>query len=223
MMTCRNVQHLFQQFIDGDLSASMTAEVHAHLLQCPACQRDVEVARASTEVISRDQSEPALKPGFASQVVAAMMEQQPRIVQFEERESRQFRWRKYAMMGSLPAAAAAMFLFSVFWPTAPTEQQRDKMVLGVSVGDATGLKQVMDPTVEAVSDARDAARSLNQILQISAGQAGQGVRRGLEQLEKAPAGEGHPSFMEIFLQPFDTMLAVPPSNTTDSDSDIVRF
>ncbi|RIK66754.1 MAG: hypothetical protein DCC65_08475 [Planctomycetota bacterium] len=222
MMTCRNVQHLFQQFIDGDLSASMTAEVHAHLLQCPACQRDVEVARASTEVISRDQSEPALKPGFASQVVAAMMEQQPRFKQVDERAERRFRWRKYAMVGGLPAAAAAMFLFSVLWPTPPAEQP-DKMVLGVSVGDATGVSQVMSPTVEAVSDARDAARSLNQVLRISAGQAGAGVRRGLERLEKAADGPADPSFMEIFLQPFDTMLTAPPSNTTDSASDIIRF
>lgn len=220
MMTCRNVQHLFHQFIDGELSPSMTAEVHAHLLQCPACQRDVEAARASADVITKDQSEPILKPGFASQVVAAMMEQRPQTVQFDARPARRFHWQKYAVVGSLPAAAAAVLLFVVLWPSPPADQ-RDKMVLGVSVVDAAGVSQVMDPTVDAVSDARDAARSLNQLLKISADQAGEGVRRGLERLGKVAPKDGDPSFMDIFLQPFDAILVTPPANTTDTE--VVRF
>jgi len=45
-LTCRNVRQLHDAWLDGELSANMNAEVHAHLLQCPECQQQVEMIRA---------------------------------------------------------------------------------------------------------------------------------------------------------------------------------
>ncbi len=226
MMTCRNVQHVLQQFIDGELPASLTAEVHAHLLQCPACQREVEVLRAGADVISKDSAEPTLQPGFASRVVAAMMEQSRSPVasaSVEYHGARRLRWRKYALAGGLPAAAAMVFLAVMIWPSA-APQEPATLVAGVSVMDAAGVKDLTDETMAAVSDARQAAQSLNRLLHISADQAGQGVRAGLEQVGRQPKGEGAPTLVEILLQPFNhLLLSDEPATTTDSSDEIVRF
>src|SRR6185436_13710965 len=72
LMTCRNVRQLHDAFVDGELSASLTAEVHAHLLQCPECQHEIEMLRAATDVITQDHSEPIMDSGFASRVIAQM-------------------------------------------------------------------------------------------------------------------------------------------------------
>jgi anti-sigma factor RsiW len=77
MMTCRHVQHLQDRFLDGDLPASMVAEVHAHLLQCPACQHQMEICRASTDVIAKDDAHFELDSGFAMRVVAALPKPSP--------------------------------------------------------------------------------------------------------------------------------------------------
>lgn len=60
VMTCRHVQQLRDSYLDGELSSSLMAEVHAHLLQCPECQRQVEMIRIAGHVIAGDRSEPAL-------------------------------------------------------------------------------------------------------------------------------------------------------------------
>lgn len=223
MMTCRNVQHLLQQFIDRELSSSLTAEVHAHLLQCPACQRESEALRASVEVISRDQPAPTLQPGFASRVVAAMMEQSRVPVAVEVTRPRRWRWRSYAMAASLPAAAAIIFLAIVIWPSAAPQEQ-PTLVAGVSVMDAAGVKNLTDETMAAVSDARQAAHSLNRLLHISADQAGQGVRAGLDRVDRSSDREGSPTLVDILFQPFNHLLLPDsPANTTDAHDEIVRF
>lgn len=224
MMTCRNVQHVLHQFLDGDLSPGLMAEVHAHLLQCPACQREVEITRAGGEVIAKDRSEPSLQPGFASRVVATMMQQEPARFSPAARSSSKPRrhWKRYAAAGGLPAMAAAVLLFIALWPSERPED-RPKLVAGVSVVDATGVKDLMDPTMDAMSGARDAVRSLNQVLRLSADEAGQTMRDSLGALGRPDDAQTPPTILEIFFQPFDLMLEPAIGNTTDEDSDLVRF
>src|SRR5262249_13912268 len=71
-LTCRNIQHLHDAYLDADLPASMMAEVDAHLLQCPECQQQMELMRACGNVIARDRSEPLPATDFASRVMASL-------------------------------------------------------------------------------------------------------------------------------------------------------
>ena len=224
MLTCRQVQNLHHQFIDGELSASMVAEVHAHLLQCPACQREVEIMRAAADVVSKDHTEPGLDSGFASRVVGVMAQSRPtRPLPVSQRRGPGLHWKRFAMVGGLPAAAAAVFLAVLIWPSAE-QPARDTKVAGVSVVDAVGVKDFADPTLEAVSGAREAAQSLNQLLQISADQARLSVQDGLKQMDAAePLGEP-PSMLELFFQPFDEILQPKqPATSKDGEKKIIRF
>lgn len=225
MLTCRQVQNLHHQFIDDELSASMTAEVHAHLLQCPACQREVEIMRATSNVVSKDRSEPMLESGFASRVVGAMAQSRPirPISVAQPRRDRSWRWQRLAVVGGLPAAAAVMFLAVMIWPS-DKNPSRTTQVLGVSVVDAVGVKDLADPTIDAVSDARDAAQSLNKLLQISADQARQSVQDGLKQVDVTRPDAEPPSMLELFFQPFDEILQPQkPATARDGEKKIVRF
>lgn len=225
MLTCRQVQNLHHQFIDGALSASLVAEVHAHLLQCPACQREVEISRAAAHVLAKDFPEPTLDSGFASRVVAAMAEKRPvRASTVKHRREQSSRWRRFAMVGSLPAAAAVVFLAILIWPS-DDKATRDVRVLGASsVVDAVGVKDIADPTLEAVAGARDAAQSLNQLLQISANEARQTMQDGLREIDSAAPRTEPPSLMELFFQPFDEVLRPEkPATAKDGEKKVIRF
>jgi anti-sigma factor RsiW len=226
MLTCRQVQNLHHQFIDGALSASLVAEVHAHLLQCPACQREVEISRAAAHVLAKDFPEPSLDSGFASRVVAAMAEKRPaRTLPIKHRREQSSRWRRFAMVGSLPAAAAVVFLAILIWPSGD-KSTRDTKVAGAatSVVDAVGVKDIADPTLEAVAGARDAAQSLNQLLQISANEARQSMQDGLREIDSAAPRSEPPSLMELFFQPFDEVLRPEkPATAKDGEKKVIRF
>lgn len=226
MLTCRQVQNLHHQFIDGALSASLVAEIHAHLLQCPACQREVEISRAAAHVLAKDFPEPALDSGFASRVVAAMAEKRPvRKSPVLVRREQSSRWRRFAMVGSLPAAAAVVFLAILIWPS-EDRSTRDTKVAGAvtSVVDAVGVKDIADPTLEAVAGARDAAQSLNQLLQISANEARQSMQDGLREIDSTAPRSEPPSLMELFFQPFDEVLRPEkPATAKDGEKKVIRF
>jgi len=195
MLTCRQVQHLHDRFLDGDLPASMTAEIHAHLLQCPACQHQMEISRASADVIARDDSHYELDSA--------------------QRSRRRRAWRIVGM-AALPAAAAALFLAVVILPTAPTAP-RPTFVAGKAV-EAAGVQDLMNPTLDAVDGTRQATKDLNQLLQISVQQVGEGVRKGMENT-KPPRADLTP--MDVLLLPFNDALV--PDEPKPADPTVVRF
>ncbi|MEE8386510.1 MAG: zf-HC2 domain-containing protein [Dehalococcoidia bacterium] len=217
-MTCRHVRQFHDAYVDGELSSSMMAEVHAHLLQCPECQREVEMIRASGQVIAKDLSEPVLDSGFASRVVAQLQETGRRgESRLETRRGRRRRLWKMTISAGLPAAAAVLFFSVLIWPGAQTEVS-PKLVLGETV--TAGVKEVVNPTLAAVADTKQAAANLNQLLQISVGEARQGVEEGLERSQRpAPTG------WRLLLEPFTGLLDEPESEASagEDDQDIVRF
>jgi len=216
MLTCRHVQHLHDRFLDGDMPPSMTAEVHAHLLQCPACQHQMEISRASADVIAKDDSHYELDSGFAMRVVAALPRPSARIATGSAQRSRRRRVWRIVGMAALPAAAAALFIAVVILPTAPTAP-RPTFVAGKAV-EAAGVQDLMNPTLNAVDGTRQAAKDLNQLLQISVQQAGENVRKGIESA-KPPRSELTP--MDVLLLPFNDNL-VPEQPATDKPG-VVRF
>ena len=132
-LTCRHVRQLHDGYVDGELSPSMNAEVHAHLLQCPECQRQVELVRTCGDVIAQDRSEPDLDAGFASRVLAAMPPVGERAVSLtlvgtgriiETRRGRRRRMARAWIRSAVPVAAAVAFFCLAVWPPMRTAGRR---------------------------------------------------------------------------------------------------
>ena len=212
-VTCRNIRELHDAFIDGELSPSMTAEVHAHLLQCPECQQQIQMLRAVGDVIGQDNhASPGLPKEFASRVVGAIPPGAvvgPNLTM--ALRHRRLSWRGWASMGL--SAAALLFLSIAFWPK--EEASHPTMVAGMSV-----VKSVVDPTVNAVKDTQKAASSIKGLLELSVDQARQDVQTGMQKARQA----GDVSITRILLQPFDELLTpTGPSKASPEDSEKVRF
>jgi hypothetical protein len=217
LMTCRHVQQLRDSYLDRELSSSLMAEVHAHLLQCPECQQQMEMMRVAGHVIARDRSEPALSRDFAQRVVASLP-----TVGFGKpaglmtrRVRRLHLWRKVAGAG-LPAAAAVLFFCVLVWPT--TEKNTRPTLVKAKVVEAVGASSFVEPTLDTLEGTRQAAHSVNRALQIGVAEAQRNVRRGLEEF-KTPAS----SFLDFLEAPFKGLLDTHRA-PTDADQDgIVRF
>ena len=223
-MTCRHVAQLKDVYLDGELSPSLTAEVHAHLLQCPECQEQFEMIRASAEVIAKDQPEPTLASGFAMRVLAAMPKPEADGEQSRpqtRREARKKFWR-IVFAGSLPAAAAVLFFSVLIWPANETTGPNG-LVLGESVDatQATGLKTVTTPALDAVARTGHAAESLNQFLKLS-------VEEARHRVDAAVGKDGalpRITLTDIIFAPFrDFLKPVEESDVAPPDRpEIVRF
>jgi hypothetical protein len=218
VMTCRHVQQLRDSYLDGELSSSLMAEVHAHLLQCPECQQQVEMIRVAGLVIAGDRAEPPMRADFAQRVVAALP-----TVGFgrpaglmTRRVRRQHLWRR-AISASLPAAAAILFFCVLVWPTAE-KNARPTRVAGKSI-EAVDLGSIVEPPWRALKDTKQAADNVDRVIQIGIDEAQRNVRRSLEQL-KTPAI----SFLDVLMEPFGGLLDTNHRAPTQADEDeIIRF
>lgn len=225
LMTCRHMAQLRDVYLDGELSPSLTAEVHAHLLQCPECQNQFEMFRACGEVIAKDRCDHLLDSGFAGRVLASLPKTSPLAARSSlktRRDTRQRSWRLFISSG-VPAAAAILFFSVLVWPVGEEPANPAGLVRGVSVEatEATGVQQVAESTLDAVAEAQSAARSLDQILRISVDGARQGVDGGAE-----TAAAPKLTFTEIFLDPFRDFLQPieePSEATSQEKEDLVRF
>ena len=56
MITCQNARDLFDRHLDGELSASLQTELHAHCLQCLSCQNELAMLETCGDVIALDRS-----------------------------------------------------------------------------------------------------------------------------------------------------------------------
>ncbi len=223
LMTCRHVQKLRDAYLDGALSSSLMAEVHAHLLQCPACQRQVEMIRACGSVIANDRSEPELPPGFADRVVASL----PRVTYGDRsllvtRRERRQRLLRMGISASLPAAAAMLFFCVLIWPVTETGR-RGTIVKGAAAVKAVGAEGLVNSTLEVIEGTKRAAEDVNRLLEISMQDARRGVRAGLERVHEPPP-QPTVSFTDIFLEPFRGLLDVDePPDPERGEPEVVRF
>lgn len=228
-VTCRHVRQLHDSYIDRELPAGLTAEVHAHLLQCPACQQEVEMVRACGGVIASDRSEPQLDAGFTARMAAMVAERAAvKTIPFKQVESRRDRrWRKLRSiaMTSIPAVAAMLFFAILIRPgdEAPTTVTA---VRGVAVEQA-GVKGMVEPTISALSQTRQAVQDFNQLCEIAVSDAASGASRaiGRSSAADAPITTTAPSLLDFFLPTFDEMLrsAVPEAESSSQDSELIRL
>jgi anti-sigma factor RsiW len=111
MISCEQTQHLFDSYLNDELSASLVSEVDAHRLECAACRHQLALMEACGNVIRLDACEPRPSADFTDRLMAILD---------EEKTSR--RWfgisRGMKIAGGLFGVAAAIALLVVFYPTA---------------------------------------------------------------------------------------------------------
>ena len=74
MIECRQADNLIDAYLNEELSASWTAELHAHLIACPRCSRELALLDACRDVIATDRIGPVPSEGFTGRVLAASRE-----------------------------------------------------------------------------------------------------------------------------------------------------
>lgn len=123
MITCEHAQNLFDAHLNDELSATLSAELNAHLLDCAACQHQLSLIEACGNVIRLDTSEPAVSGDFTDRLMAIIEQDAapPRRLQLS---------RAVTVAGGLLGVAAAISLAVVFYPPTPADQTN---VLGTQV------------------------------------------------------------------------------------------
>ena len=228
-VTCRHVRQLHDAYIDRELPAGLTAEVHAHLLQCPACQQEVEMVRACGGVIASDRSEPQLDAGFTARMAAMVAERAAAktipFVQVETRRDRRWRQLRSFAITAVPAVAAMLFFAILIRPGDETPTPVTA-VRGVTVEQA-GVKGMVEPSISALSQTRQAVQDLGQLCEIAATDAASGATRAMD---RSIGTDGKvtttgPSLLDFFLPTFDEIMrpaGVEPEKS-EGDAELIRL
>jgi hypothetical protein len=113
MITCQHARQLFDRYLDDELSSSLQAELHAHVINCASCQNHLALIEACGDVIRLDRREPALSGSFADRVLATRRQQGA------PRPAAARRWRRagWWIGGPVAAAASIALILTVGVPT----------------------------------------------------------------------------------------------------------
>jgi hypothetical protein len=167
MIECRQANNLIDAYLNEELSASWTAELHAHVIACPRCSRKLALLDACGDVIATDRLGPVPSEGFTDRVLAASRD----LLSPGARARRRRPFSTWAAAGL--AAAAVLALLAL--PLATIERPATLILPEqVSLGDvhSAGLprevaqKAMMEYMVETIrarqsnADGSDAAFSV---------------------------------------------------------------
>jgi len=123
MITCSDTRRLFDRYLDDQLSPSLQAELHAHVVHCSDCQNELAILEACGDVVRLDRREPVLSVSFTDRVMAARRAQ---VVAKAPRS------RRLVYAVGMPMAAAASvvlaFLLSIQGVTDQPLQSGDTLV-----------------------------------------------------------------------------------------------
>ncbi|MBI4580977.1 MAG: zf-HC2 domain-containing protein [Planctomycetes bacterium] len=125
MITCRHARHLFDTYLDGELSPSLQAELHAHQLNCSDCQGELALLEACGDVVAYDRGEPTVNAAFTDRVLLAYRAQ--------ARPAPRRHWGRLILTVSSPEAAAAAIALAVLL-IAPTGKEASP---GLVAGERT--------------------------------------------------------------------------------------
>ncbi len=116
MISCEQAQHLFDSYLNDELSASLVAEVDAHRLECAACRHQLVLMEACGNVIRLDACEPRPSADFTDRLMAILDE-----------EKASPRWlgisRGMKIAGGLLGVAAAIAAVVLFYPSETSTQE----------------------------------------------------------------------------------------------------
>lgn len=179
MITCQHARQLFDRYLDGELSSSLQAELHAHQLSCSACQSELAMLEACGDVVALDRCEPRLSASFTDRVLSARQAQLSR---------RPRRWGRRVLVVGSPMAAAASILLAVMLIMPSTQQQASTEGVVAGVVDFAGVVAGGDDGVIA------APKVVRDVLGGSEDRTNQ-EKRELDQTPEMPAA----GFMEELL------------------------
>ncbi len=159
-MNCERFEKLIDSYLDGQLSGTLLAELHAHRLNCRRCSRVVSMLEAAGDVIAQDRSEPKIGADFSDRVLAAMP--------VAPKVNRSV-WLVRLGAGAAGLAAAAAIMLAVLVSSqAPT--RHTAVAGGVAVAPDSGLalpegsENVVIRSTPAADAAQDATASDSTIL-----------------------------------------------------------
>lgn len=232
-LTCRNIEHLRDAYLDSDLPGSLMAEVDAHLLQCPECQRQLELLRVCGNVIARDHSEPPASPDLATRVLSALPRRPAaapgNTVLLTRRQRRRIVLERVAA-SAIPAIAALIAVAVLAWPgkSSPRATPREpvRLIAGELQSapvDVLGVRALLNPTLSTLSNTGRVAENLQEVYRLTLNDARQ-------QFAAPPATAARPSNFSgaLMMEMLHPLLSVmPPSDegapTSEPADDIVRF
>jgi hypothetical protein len=163
MITCEHAKQLFDRYLDGDLSSSLHAELHAHQLACQSCQQELAILEACTDVIKHDRREPAMSASFTDRVMAGYQaQQQPTPITAASGVSR---WARYTLFAGAPMAAAASIVFAILMVAPAADSGRTTSVAGDAVAQSKTVRQLAMIAGDSPQSPEQQAQ-LNQIEQV---------------------------------------------------------
>lgn len=133
MISCRDAKHLFGRYLDGELTATLQTELHAHRLNCTACQNELALLEACGDVIALDRREPTVSASFTDRVLLARRAQVKPLRR---------NWARTLLMYGAPMAAAASIalMLTVIQPVA----QNRTAIAGAKVAVPTQVLQALE-------------------------------------------------------------------------------
>lgn len=159
MITCQHATRLFDRYLDGELSPSLQAELHAHQLSCPDCQNELAMYEVCGDVIRLDRREPGPGDAFTDRVMLA----------YRSRGVRRFpRWHRAALLVVSPMAAAASIALAV-WLILPsaTSTRTEPVVAHYTEAVPVSVQDALRATHQTQLSA-EAEQVLSQTPQMSA-------------------------------------------------------
>lgn len=119
MITCQHARQLFDRHLDDELSPSLQAELHAHVIQCTPCQNQLALFEACGDVIRLDAREPRVSGSFADRVMAGRRQQLATAAAKRPIAGRRMVWRI-----GVPVSAAAGIVLALALGTLMYSQSR---------------------------------------------------------------------------------------------------
>lgn len=77
-MNCEQARNLFDAYLDGELSAALETELHAHRLQCSSCRQALALLEVTGHVVASGADEPRLGVEFSDRLLACLEPELPR-------------------------------------------------------------------------------------------------------------------------------------------------
>ena len=157
MIRCEQAEQLFDTYLDGTLSPSWTAELHAHQLDCSDCRRELAILKACGDVVATDRSEPRPSADFTDLVMGALAERREVVIPWPRRVAK-------VAAGLGTAAAAAMVAFMIMVPR--DIERRETAVAGqqVSIEEVLDLDRMIHPMGAALEQTRNLGQVGNLLL-----------------------------------------------------------
>ena len=181
MIECGQAENLFDAYLNHELSASLTAELHAHVISCGRCGQELALLEACGDVVATDRIGPVPGDDFTDRVLAGWGPARRVRVSLE-------RWRRFSLWGGAGVAAAAAIMLFVLPLSMPGNPDTLVQGMRISVGeidaDQVGeplIRRMMVQTIRAMDATGRGARALGELGAFGLSEVHSALQRGLSE------------------------------------------